>query len=116
MLIRNSVGLAIISCIVIGASPMAFAKPKPGSGGGQCTCMCVAPSGIGGILVANNTYNSMGYPCGAFEGKTCNMNNPNTGGIATGELMGCDSAKASGRAAVLVTPFGAQRMYSPRVQ
>jgi hypothetical protein len=53
-------------------------------GSGRCDCMCeTANAGNYG------TYDSVGYGCGALEGKTCNIENPQTGLIETGRLWGC---------------------------
>lgn len=70
--------------------------------------MCIAPSGVnGGSLISLNSYNSQGYSCSAFEGKACNLNNPYTGGVSTGSLIGCENAGTnSGRASILVSPWG----------
>jgi opacity protein-like surface antigen len=83
-----------------------FAEPKQGSGG-KCSCMCIAPSGIGGELVSDVTYDSQGYSCNSFEGKTCNLNNPYTGGVSTGSLIGCGAASGSSAArGITVLPAG----------
>jgi hypothetical protein len=107
MLIRNSLKLAALLSFVVAMPQLAYALPKQGSGG-RCSCMCIAPSGVnGGSLVSINTYNSQGYSCGAFEGKTCNLDNPYTGGVSTGSLIGCENAtKNSGRPSILVSPWG----------
>lgn len=108
MLTRNSIKLAALFSFVIAMPQLASALPKQGSGSGKCRCMCIAPSGVnGGSLISVNDYNSQGYSCGAFEGKTCNLNNPYTGGVSTGSLIGCeDATKNSGRPSILVTPWG----------
>jgi hypothetical protein len=86
---------------------IASAKPKGRGGGGGCSCICLAPSGInGGTLVSTQTYNSQGYSCSAFENATCNIDNPYTGGIATGSLMGCMKAASSTSATIYVPLFG----------
>jgi hypothetical protein len=105
MLIQNSLKLAALLSFVVAMPQLAYALPKQGIG--KCTCMCIAPSGVnGGSLVSINTYNSQGYSCGAFEGKTCNLDNPYTGGVSTGSLIGCGSAtKNFGRPSILVSPW-----------
>ena len=83
----------------------ALALPKQGTG--KCSCTCVAPSGVapGGQLVSDNTYSAQGYSCGAFTGKTCNIDNPYTGGVATGEIIGCSDVKSSGQRVIIFSPF-----------
>ncbi len=105
MSVLGSLGLMIAGCVLI-ASP-ALAKPKTTAGGGKCSCTCVAPTGMnGGIFISDNVYNAHGYSCTAFTGKTCNVNNPYTGGVATGEIIGCDSVAGGGRSVISVSPFG----------
>jgi hypothetical protein len=108
MLIRNSLKLAALFYFILAVPQLAHALPKQGGGSGKCSCMCVAPSGVnGGSLVSVNTYNSQGYSCGAFEGRTCNLDNPYTGGVSTGSLIGCeDATRNSGRPSILVLPWG----------
>lgn len=102
---RNCLKIVFL-CAFVSATPyVASAKPK-GGGGSSCTCMCVAPSGVGGQLIKDQTYNSQGYSCGAFEGVTCNMDNPYTGGVATGQLVGCGNTGGSTSATIFVPPFG----------
>jgi hypothetical protein len=94
----QALSLALLVLPLLGGAQEASALPKQGSGAGQCRCMCVAPSGVnGGSLISDNLYNSQGYACSAFEGATCNLNNPYTGGVSTGSLIGCqDASKSSG--------------------
>ena len=93
-------------CTVISAIPNVASARPPKPGGGSCTCDCVAPSGAGGKLIQVLTYNSGGYSCLAFNNATCNMNNPYTGGVATGTLNGCAPAGSSSQATVYVPMFG----------
>lgn len=102
MLIPDILKFAAICCVVISTTEQASARPKGGVTT-RCTCTCMAPSGIGGILLKDNTYNVPGA-CGGLNGRTCNVDNPNTGGVATGELIGCDKAGSS--AVLSVSPFG----------
>jgi hypothetical protein len=107
--IRNCLKIVFL-CAFVGTTPyIASAKPK-GGGAGSCTCMCLAPSGVGGgTLVVDRTYDSHGYSCGAFEGATCNLDNPYTGGVSTGSLYGCGNAGSSTSATIHVSSFsGAQ--------
>lgn len=103
MLNRNNLKIALICSVFVGLSQYASALPKQGTG--KCRCTCVAPSGIGGQLWSDNVYNSNGYSCGAFQGKTCNIENPNTGGIATGEIIGCETATSSRRSIIEFNPI-----------
>lgn len=99
MLNQNNLKIALICSIVIGLPQLASALPKQGTG--KCRCTCVAPSGIGGQLWSDSVYNSNGYSCGAFQGKTCNIDNPNTGGVATGEIIGCETATTAARRSII---------------
>jgi hypothetical protein len=108
----------ILLCAFVSATPyIASAKPK-GNVGGSCSCLCVAPSGIGGNFVKQVTYNSQGYTCGAFEGATCNLDNPYTGGVATGSLIGCENSRSSTSATMFVSPFTGAKVVarSARIQ
>lgn len=104
-------GAVILLSLAVGLPQFALAKPKSGSGGSaKCACMCVAPSGFnGGSLVKVQNYDSKGYACSAFEGVTCNMDNPYTGGVSTGSLIGCEDAKSSS-STIVVLPFGGLRL------
>ena len=99
----------VFACaLLIGVAQTATALPKQGAGT-QCDCMCVAPSGVapGGVIYSFNTYDPHGLSCFALEGLTCNLDNPNTGGVATGSVQGCrDKSNASRRPATIVLPTG----------
>lgn len=113
MLIPKSVKFAIVFTLAVGMPQLALALPKQGTA--KCRCTCVAPSGIGGQLWSDSIYNSNGYSCGAFQGKACNIDNPNTGGVATGEIIGCESATASRRSIIEFNPItGGQLVPSRR--
>ena len=101
--------------ILFGLATSAGAEPKQGSGGGKCTCMCYAPTGVnGGAFVGNVSYDSKGYACNAFEGKTCNVNNPYTGGVSTGSLIGCENSTTSNAArGITVLPPGSVSVAPP---
>jgi hypothetical protein len=103
MLIPKSLKIVIVFILVMVTPQLASALPKQGTG--KCRCTCVAPSGMGGELWSDNVYNANGYSCGAFQGKTCNIENPNTGGIATGEIIGCESATTSRRSIIEFNPI-----------
>ena len=79
---------AATTAILIGvvAAHTAWALPKKGHDG-QCYCLCDAPSGN----FAGNYYNPNGLGCGAFEGATCNIENPETHIIETGKLSSCST-------------------------
>jgi hypothetical protein len=77
-----------VACIAGAGMPTpGAAKPKGQGGAGSCTCACVTSSQI---QIAN--YNSQGYPCEAFNGATCNVEDPATGGIRSGQLLSCGNA------------------------
>lgn len=64
----------------------------------ECACACDGPTG-GGIIDIRNTG---GFSCGAYNGKTCNYEDPATGGIRSGTTKWCTPYKPSGtRAAAL---------------
>jgi len=89
--------IAIVAC----APTAALAKPKQGGTTTGCKCTCAAPSGVNnGTILSENTYNPVGGSCAAFPGKTCNVNNPNTGGVSTGELLWCDAVQGSATSAI----------------
>jgi hypothetical protein len=101
---RNCLKIAFL-CAFVGALPqLALARPK-GIGASQCTCMCEAQSGFGGQIEQVDTYPSRGIACSAFEGVTCNVQSRATGGISTGNLIGCGDA-ASSRPVITYSPFG----------
>jgi hypothetical protein len=78
-----TLGCAVVSAVMT-LSAAAHAKPKGQGGGATCTCACVTS---GNIQVAD--YNSQGYPCEAFNGATCNLEDPATGGTRSGQLISC---------------------------
>ena len=90
--------------LLIVATHTADALPKQGTGT-KCDCLCEAPSGIapGGTIHSFNTYDSHGLACEAFVGATCNLENPNTGGIATGSLLFCGDASTTARHPATIT-------------
>jgi hypothetical protein len=106
--VREILRLGVLCAFVIAAlPPSALAKPKQGGGSAKCGCDCIADSGVnGGILIVHNTYNSMGYSCSAFEGATCNVNNPYTGGVSTGTLSLCADQKSGSKTMLSISPFG----------
>jgi hypothetical protein len=113
----NYLKVAFLCAILSAMSYSASARPKGGVSG-RCECTCVANSGVGGILMSQRTYDSHGYSCGAFNNATCNLNNPNTGGVATGTLSGCSNAGSSTTATIQISPFGGAQVVerSPRYQ
>jgi hypothetical protein len=70
---------------------------------------------MGGQIWGDNIYSASGFSCGAFTGKTCTVDNPNTGGVATGEIIGCEAASASRRSVIIFNPItGGQLVPSKR--
>jgi hypothetical protein len=64
--------LAATAAMTLAFAPAADAKPK-GSGAGTCSCIC--DGGPNGSQVTS--YNAVaGASCDAFNGKTCNFENP----------------------------------------
>lgn len=98
-MISRTMTFGMIAALACTAST-ALAEPK-GNGAAGCKCTCAAPSGVNnGTILSENTYASVGGSCAAFPGKTCNIDNPNTGGISTGELLWCDPVQGSANAAI----------------
>ena len=84
-LLAKALGLSgVVFAAVIALTDVANAKPKGQGGGATCTCACVTS---GNIQVAD--YNSQGYPCEAFNGATCNLEDPARGGTRSGQLICC---------------------------
>jgi hypothetical protein len=65
--------------------PPAIARPKLVATG-RCSCVCSGPN-----LFVGREYDSLGNTCDAFDGKTCNVEDPATGGVRSGRLLGCAS-------------------------
>jgi hypothetical protein len=80
----TAVTMAFIVATIAGNA--AWALPKKGHDG-QCHCLCDAPSGN----FAGNYYNPGGLSCGVFEGRTCNIENPETHIIETGKISSCST-------------------------
>jgi hypothetical protein len=106
---RKWLVITLLGALISATPHLASAKPK-GLGGGQCGCVCLASDGMGGTLQRVVTYDSQGFSCTAFEDLACNVDNPNTGGVATGQLYGCSPTGSSGSATVGVNPFGGVRV------
>jgi len=60
----------------------------------QCACACVLPGESFGVI--DEVSNTAGVPCGAYNNKTCNVEDPQTGGIRTGTLKYCGGFKPGG--------------------
>ena len=97
-----AVGIALS---IAANAPVAQALPKQGTGG-KCDCVCEAPSGINsfGVIQTFNTYHSHGLGCDALVGATCNVSNPNTGGVATGSVKACTTVTNASRHSVIILP------------
>jgi hypothetical protein len=63
----------------------------------QCACLCVGPTG-GAIIDISNTG---GFSCGAYNSKTCNYEDPKTGGIRSGTTKYCGGYKPGGTKAAM---------------
>lgn len=100
-------GTAIASGTLAANAPIAQALPKQGTGT-KCDCLCEAPSGVNpfGTIQSFNTYDSHGLGCDALVGATCNVSNPNTGGVATGSVRACGKSSNASRRNVIILPNG----------
>jgi len=77
--------LASIAAALLAASAAPAAALDNGvTSDTRCQCFCDT-----GITASYDTYDSRGYGCGALEGRTCNIENPQTGLIQTGRLLYC---------------------------
>jgi hypothetical protein len=113
ILLSNWLKVVFLLAVVAGVPHAASALPKQGSGG-TCNCVCVAPSGIGGQIMTIAIYNSLNYQCPVFNGKTCNVSNPNTGGVATGSLIGCDKSTVFTQPVIVTSPFSGIQVFTGR--
>jgi hypothetical protein len=97
---------AFVCAIVSGVPYTASALPKQGVG---TTCSCVCIVHLGGPqddLIALMNYNSSSHQCNLFNGKTCNLENPNTGGVSSGHLNTCQNgAWVTARPVMIRPPF-----------
>lgn len=75
-------------------SGIALAKPRTDTVYKQCACLCQAPGDVIGVIT--DISNTGGYSCGAYNGKTCNYYDPNTGGVRTGSTKYCGGFKPGG--------------------
>ena len=89
MFLALTVGLAVL----FGSSDVSFALPKDPIYN-QCACACVLPGESFGVI--DEVSNTAGVPCGAYNNKTCNVEDPQTGGIRTGTLKYCGGFKPGG--------------------
>jgi len=72
--------------------PSSFALQKQSSVYNQCVCAC-GGAGEGGIVDISNTG---GFSCSAYNNKTCNYEDPATGGIRTSTTRWCQPYKPGG--------------------
>jgi hypothetical protein len=70
--------------LAIAISHPAGALPKTSSSG-RCVCACFVTNNV----VSFNSYDDKGLGCGAFNGQTCNSEDPNTGIIQQGKTDSC---------------------------
>jgi hypothetical protein len=106
MLSSNWLKIAFLFAIVVGVPHAASALPKQGAGQ-ACSCICFVPLGYpADSLVAVMNYNSSNHQCYLFNGKTCNLENPNTGGVSSGRLSNClNGASVIARPVMIRPPF-----------
>jgi hypothetical protein len=101
----NWLKIAFLFAIVVGAHA-ASALPKQGAGQ-TCSCVCIVHLGYpASDLIAFMNYNSSNHQCNLFNGKTCNLENPNTGGVSSGQLSTCgNGAWITARPVMIRPPF-----------
>jgi hypothetical protein len=78
----------------------ALAEPKQTGIYNRCACLCGGP-GEGPII---DITNSGGFSCDAYNGATCNYEDPATGGIRTSTARYCVPDKSGGTRAALMLP------------
>lgn len=78
--------------VILVSPPSSFALKKNPAVYNQCVCACGGP-GEGGIVEISN---AGGYSCGAYNNKTCNYEDPTTGGIRTSTTRWCQPYKPGG--------------------
>jgi len=102
---RKTLSSVVCAFVSVAAAQPSMAKPKGGGGGSGCTCICTTPGG----LDSTGVYDSRGYSCAVFEGKTCNIVDPVTGGIRSGTIQAC--APTSSGLTRVPSPFGGSAIY-----
>lgn len=70
----------------------------------ECACACVLPGQSFGTIT--DIKNTAGLPCGAYNNKTCNVEDPETGGIRSGTTKECGPFKPSGTKGMVPPPIG----------
>jgi hypothetical protein len=87
-------GMAALSVVLFGSSE---ARSVPVNRTVKCQCQCKTPGTLWGMV----TISRQGYFCNPFNGATCNISDPATGGVRSGTLQFCaeesDSANSGGQ-------------------
>src|SRR3989442_1353579 len=78
-------GVTLVVLCVFVAADTSWARDKNLLGSDQCICFC----NTGTVIRSSNSYDNHGLPCGAFNNKTCNAENPETHLIQGGKTEDC---------------------------
>lgn len=98
MFLALAVGLAMW----IASSGISLALQKKDSAYNTCACACDGPTG-GGIIDISN---AGGFACGAYNNRTCNYEDPATGGVRTGTTKYCTGFKPDGTKTMMLPRTG----------
>src|SRR4029079_8240863 len=94
MFVLGTLGLAVLS-----ASIGSWALPRRSTlAGGECNCQCVVDGGAGhsgGLGLITGLPTSFGI-CSVYNTKTCNLADPETGGIRSGRTGNCCQVQDNG--------------------
>jgi|GEM_PF-3981369 len=92
--------VAIGITLFVTSAEVSLARQKQSAVYNQCACLCDGPTG-GTIIDISNTG---GFSCGAYSNRTCNYEDPSTGGIRTGTTKYCGGFKPGGTKATMLAP------------
>ena len=99
---RSQIAKAVIAAIAlagIGYAPRANALPKDFRD--SCACECSTNTAAGYTITNIIAYDSQELFCSAFNGATCNVEDPNDGMIYQGKLDRCTIGQNAPRISVL---------------
>jgi hypothetical protein len=100
--IMNKRAILAATALLSAASAPALALDNlPLGPGGTCNCVCSTEN----MLEAMN-YRSQGLACSAFNDKTCNQYNPQTGVVETGRTNLCAEVEEEAATHVDILPGG----------
>lgn len=80
---RSTIPMLALATTLLAPGPAMAQLPKRPGLQSICTCLCSGPYGY-----SYNDYNIKGA-CGQLNNRTCNFEDPNTGGIVSGKLRQC---------------------------